>query len=105
MWKQILTDITFLTISITVLAAIVHATNQFKIARDNKDPFTLLDFAICIPASILAACLFGAIAITLSGNEWHVLIAAGTGSYLGITGVNAVTSTVLKVLVKKYEDK
>jgi hypothetical protein len=30
----------------TLLGGIVHATNQLKVARDKKEPFTLVDFII-----------------------------------------------------------
>jgi hypothetical protein len=88
---------------IVVFGALAHATNQFKLARSCKKDFTLLDFLILLPLSVFSGGMFGFVASLLSENMIHLYIACGTGSFLGIAGLNALTERVLKFMTSNYE--
>lgn len=94
-----------LAAGIIVFGAIVHATNQLKIARTNKEPFTVVDFIVLLPISMFSGAIFGLVATLATDATTHIVLASGIGSFLGLAGLNRVADIVLNALVKRYEDK
>lgn len=90
-------------LGITIFGAVVHATNQYKIARKQKEPWTLLDFLILLPTSVFSGGMGGFIAVLISDNVVHLFIACGIFSFLGVAGLNAISERILQVMVKKYD--
>lgn len=88
---------------IVVFGSIVHATNQFKLARDSDRPFTLMDAVILIPTSVFSGGMFGFFASLMSDNTVHLFIACGVGSFLGMAGLNLLAERVLSVLLAKRQ--
>lgn len=89
-----------ISIAIGFFGAAVHATNQLRIARKTGEVFTIVDFAILFPTALFSALLFGLLSQLLSSNPIHLMLAAGTGAFLGITGLNKVADIVLTVLTR-----
>jgi len=88
---------------ITVFGSIVHATNQYKLSRSTDRPMTLVDVLILLPTSIFSGGMFGLFATLVSSNQTHLFIACGTGSFLGVVGLNAIAERVLMMLLSKKQ--
>lgn len=81
---------------IILLGAVVNATEKLRKARKEKVVFTLADWLILCPASILGGILFGLFAASVGGGTLQVLFAGGIGSLLGIQGLNELALRYLK---------
>lgn len=75
-----------------VLGAFVHSGNHFRTARRNNEAFTLLDWFIVGITSVFAGCAFALLATLLSENPIHWVLSGCVGSYLGQTGLAALST-------------
>jgi len=86
----------FMLWAIIWFGAIVHATGQLKIARDNgDDKFTFIDWLILIPLAGFAGMIFAIGASIFTQNSTMINFAAGLGSFLSIRGLNIVSALLL----------
>jgi len=93
-----------ITVLIIIFGAIVHATVQFKLAREKKDDkFTFVDFIILIPTSAFAGWIFGLIASIYFNNESIILLISGIGAFLGVAGINKISNAILDVLINRIK--
>lgn len=91
-----------ISILIIIFAAIVHATVQLKLARENKDiNFTATDFFILIPISAFAGLIFGLVSSLFFDSEVAVWLSSGIGSFLGIAGLNKISTAFLEFLIAR----
>jgi len=104
--KPELNDFIVLIVSlgIILLGSIVHATNQLRIAREKKVPFTKADFYILLPISAFAGIIFGLTVLLFTENPYLIMLSSGIGSFLGIAGLNKVAQSLLLFLVSKIEN-
>jgi hypothetical protein len=91
----------YVAAGIVVFGAVVHATNQFKLARKDDRPFNWIDAFILIPTSVFSGGMFGFFSTLMSSNIMHLYIACGVGSFLGMAGLNALAERVLPILLSK----
>lgn len=92
--------------SIVVFGAIVHATAQLKMAREKKEIFTIADFLILWIIALFSGVMFGLLANWFfEGELTPILLFAGTGSFLGLVGINKLANFVVDLLMVKYNDK
>ena len=95
-----------ISILIIVFASIVHATVQLKLARENKDSdFKTADFIILLPISAFAGLIFGLMSSLFFTSEVAVWLSSGIGSFLGIAGLNRISTAFLEFLVDKAKKK
>ena len=92
-------------IAIAFLGAVVHATAQLKLARDSERNYTKSDFFINFIIAIFAGVVFGFASRLFFTNQDIVILCTAVGSFLGITGLNTISATVLQVLQTKIEKK
>lgn len=84
------------TASCVLFGAVVHATAQFKLARDrNDETFTWVDFAILIPLSTFSGGIFGIFASIYFLDQRVIILAASMGAFLGIAGLNKLAVVLL----------
>lgn len=86
---------------LALFGAIVHATNQLRVARANDEPFTFVDWIILFPTALFAGVVFGLMAQLTTDNAIHLMLAVSTGAFLGLAGLNKVADRVLAALTKE----
>lgn len=86
---------------VTLFGAIVHATAQLKVARDNKKQFETVDFVILTVIAAFAGLVFGLFATFFFDNEVAVILSSAIGAFLGMAGLNKVAAIFLDFLVSK----
>lgn len=99
-WK----DSELITYAATMLmvffGAAVHATNQLRVAKKNREAFTLADWLILFPTAAFSGLIFGLLSRLLSDNDLHLMLAASIGAFLGLAGLNKVADIVVQMLSK-----
>ncbi len=88
---------------IICLGAVVHATNQFRVARKKKEEFTKADFFILLPISVFSGLIFGLMIYYFTDNHVLIILSSGVGSFLGIAGLNRVAHSFLLFLASKID--
>lgn len=84
--------------AVVVFFAIVHATSQLKVHRDQKLEFDLIDFAILMVIGCGAGVLFGLGAmIIFEANFLAVILMSAIGAVSGMAGLNKFASIMLDV--------
>tara|TARA_R110000851_G_scaffold96046_3_gene208439 strand:+ start:934 stop:1251 length:318 start_codon:yes stop_codon:yes gene_type:complete len=91
---------TLILIGIVVFGAIVHATAQLKVARDNNRVFTGVDFLILSTIASFSGMIFGLAASVYFTNIVMVALFAGVGAFLGMAGLNRLSNFLLDVLIQ-----
>lgn len=91
--------------AITFFGAVVHATNQLRIARKNNASWTWTDFVILVPVSAFSGLIFGLFARLTSDNDIHLMLACGIGAFLGIAGLNRIAEIFIAVMTKGAEKR
>lgn len=92
--------------SIIIFGAIAHATAQLKIARDNKQEFTVADFFILSVLGAFSGIMFGLLATSVFDDQTMVFLFTGMGSFMGVAGLNWLSVWALNKLgVKKDNEK
>lgn len=87
-----------IVILIALFGAIVHATIQWKNARDESKVYTLLDFAIFSIIGLFAGWLSGTIAGVYVEEQGLINAITGLGAVLGVTGINVVSNIAIDIL-------
>ena len=90
---------------VVIFGAIVHATSQLKIARDEQREFTKVDFFILTIIASFAGLIFGLLATLFFDNEIVVILFSAIGAFLGMAGLNKISSILLQVLTSKIDKK
>lgn len=90
---------------IIVFGALAHATAQLKIARDSKLPFTFPDFIILSFLGAFAGLMFLFLGKLSTENETLLFLLTGMGSFLGVAGLNYLSTWVLNKFNIKNEAK
>ena len=86
-----------LTGLVILFGSITHATNKLKVAREKKEPFTMVDFIILLPLSMFSGGVFGLIGIiSVPDNPYMIVLFAAMGSFLGIAGLNSLGIAILQ---------
>ena len=86
---------------IGAFGALVHATSRLKIARDNGEAFTFLDFFILSFLAGFSGLMFGLLAQVFFEDQNLINVATGLGAFLGIACVN-ILSGVFKEFFTEY---
>lgn len=103
---KITPDIQYLIVfGVIVFGAIVHATSQLKVARDTKAEFTRSDFFILTIIASFAGLVFGLIATLFFDSQVVIILFSAIGSFLGMAGLNRISSVLLDILVSRVKDK
>ena len=85
---------------IIIFGSIVHATAKLKIARDTSEAFTVADFVILSVIASFSGLIAGLLATIFLQEQTLVLAASGIGAFLGIAGLNAISSIFLEFLTE-----
>jgi len=88
---------------VILFGAIVHATSQLKIARDENKEFTRIDFFILTIIASFAGLVFGMSATLFFEREVVVILFSAIGAFLGMVGLNKISSVLLQVLFSRIE--
>jgi len=88
---------------VILFGAIVHATSQMKIARDANTEFTRVDFLILTIIASFAGLVFGLLATLFFESEVVVILFSAIGAFLGMAGLNKISSILLQVLTSRIE--
>lgn len=83
-----------------IFSATAHAMLQWKRAKDFKEEFTMLDFAIAMIISGFAGMMFGLGAAYLLEDKLAILWLSGMGAFLGLRGLNRLADVALDVLMR-----
>ena len=89
-----------LTAIFVFFGAAVHATNQLRIAKKNKETFSIFDWMILFPTAAFSGLIFGLLSKLLSDNDLHLMLAASIGAFLGLAGLNKIADIVVQMLTK-----
>ena len=100
MWKDFESSKYFLAAAFGFFGSIVHATNQLRIARKNKEKFTIRDGLILFPIALFSGLVFGLLSQLVSNDPVHLMLSVSTGSFLGIVGLNKAADIFLAVLLR-----
>jgi hypothetical protein len=96
-----------LLITVAVSFAIVHATAQLKLAREDQKDYEWLDFVINFTIPVGSGSLAGTLAYTVPWfNQqiaWIIFFTA-SGSIMGLTGLNRLGKLALNVLTSVLEN-
>ena len=90
---------------VILFGAVVHATSQLKIARDANREFSRTDFIILTVIASFAGLVFGLLATLFFENEIAIILFSAIGAFLGMAGLNKISSVLLDVLVSRVEKK
>lgn len=90
---------------IIFFGSIVHATSQLKIARDKKKEFNKIDFFILTIIASFAGLVFGLVALLFFDNQITVILFSAIGSFLGMAGLNKISSILLDFLTSRVNSK
>ncbi len=96
--------------------AIVHATAQLKISRENKTEFSAVDFFILVIIASFSGAIFGLLASAVFQSLVWITLFSGMGAFLGIAWLNKLGNIMLDKLaglftdfiryfISKYKDK
>ena len=83
---------------IIIFGAIVHATAQFKVARENDVKHSLLDYIINLVIAAFSGMMFGLLGSLHFDNLVVLLLASGAGAFLGIRGLNIMSGVMVTSL-------
>lgn len=86
--------------AIILFGAIAHATAQLKLARDNKQKFTRVDYFILTTIASFSGIIFGVSASVYFEDVKLVSLFAGIGAFLGMAGLNKLANFLLDVLTQ-----
>lgn len=93
------------TIGVILFFAIVHATSQLKIHRDNKRDFDFIDYLILLVIGCGSGALFGIGAMLVwEENFIVVILMSAVGAVSGMAGLNKFAGIMLDVftnMIKK----
>lgn len=90
---------------VILFGAIVHATSQLKIARDEQKEFTKVDFFILTVIASFAGLVFGLLSTLIFEDQVVVILFSAVGAFLGMAGLNKLSNILLQVLVSKVDKK
>lgn len=94
------TEITQIAIaaSVVVFFAIVHATSQLKVHREQSLDFDLIDFLILMIIGCGSGALFGFGALMLFADSFiSIILMSAIGAVSGMAGLNKFASIMLDV--------
>lgn len=97
--ELLLSKVIFL-VGMCLFGALVHVSNAFAKARKAGVPFKISDGFVLGITATFSGIMFGLCAVILSENQIHHLIAVGTGSFLGLSGLSRLTDILIAVIVK-----
>lgn len=84
--------------AVVVFFAIVHATSQLKVHRDQKLDFDIFDFVILMIIGCGAGTIFGFGALMLfADNFLAVILMSAIGAVSGMAGLNKFAGIMLDV--------
>lgn len=84
--------------AVVVFFAIVHATSQLKVHRDQQLDFDLIDFAILMVIGCGSGALFGLGAMLIwQDNFLAVILLSAVGAVSGMAGLNKLASIMLDI--------
>ena len=89
----------------TIFGAIVHATSQLKIKRDQKQEFTFADFVILTVIAMFSGMVFGLLATLIWSNITIIILSTAIGAFLGMAGLNKVANIVLELVINSASKK
>ena len=96
---------TFILTGLVILTgAFVHSTNKMRIARENNEEFTWVDFFVLMPTSAFSGLVFGLFVMLFTSNIILLLLSAAIGSWLGVVGLNSIAKGFLATILKKLEE-
>lgn len=93
---------------ITALAilfgAVVHATAQLKISRDEKKQFWVVDFTILFLIACFSWTVFGLVSTIFFDSQITIILWSSIGAFLWLTGLNKISNIILEFLLTKVKD-
>lgn len=92
-------------IAAAVFGAIVHATAQLKVHRDQKLEFSREDFLILMVIALFSGMVFGLSALLFTENTVLIILATAIGAFLGLAGLNRIANMFLEFLASNISKK
>jgi len=83
---------------VILFGAIVHATAQLKVHKDNGKEFDRVDFTVLTLIASFSGLVFGLTASLFFENLVVIILFSAIGAFLGMAGLNRVANTLLEVL-------
>jgi hypothetical protein len=84
--------------AVVVFFAIVHATSQLKVHREQSLDFDLIDFAVLMIIGCGSGALFGLGAILIWENNFvAIVLLSAVGAVSGMAGLNKFASIMLDI--------
>jgi len=95
-----------IALSVIVFFAIVHATSQLKVHRDNGMEFDRVDFIVLFIIGCGSGGLFGLGALWIwDDNLITIILFSAVGAVSGLVGLNRFASMMLDVLTNSTKKK
>lgn len=83
-----------------VFGAVTHAAVQFDASRKKGEPLDRISIIILFIIAVFSGGIFGLTTyIVYPDNILIVILATATGSFLGLTGLNKITSAIPDILI------
>ena len=83
-----------------VFGAVTHAAVQFDASRKKGEPLDKISIIILFIIAVFSGGIFGLTTyIVYPDNILIVILATATGSFLGLTGLNKITSAIPDILI------
>lgn len=89
---------------ITIFWAIVNATSQLQISRNNKVIFTFLDFVILFIIASFSGLMFWLVSSLFSQSIIWISLFSGIGAFLGIVWLNKIANILLKTITSQLSN-
>ena len=86
--------------AIVVFGATAHTAAQAQRARDAKKGYSWIDIFTSMIIAAFSGMMFGLVSAYLFTEPVAIYMSSGAGAFLGLQGVNALTNTVLDIVVK-----
>lgn len=88
---------TIIAAAVVVFFAVVHATSQLKVHREQKLDFDMIDFVILMIIGCGSGVLFGLGAMLFWENFLVVIVLSAVGAVSGMAGLNKFASIMLDI--------
>lgn len=85
-----------------VFAGFVRGLIELKKARENKIPFSPLDFTIAVILAIFVGIMFPLMSIAFGMDPDYIPVAIGVGAFLSVNGFNELIKILMKAVTARY---
>lgn len=88
-------------IGFIIFGSIVHVSNHFMKTRKRGEPFYKADAAALLITSAFSGSVYSMIALLITNDAIHIILAGAVGAFLGVPGLTRATDIVMSILARK----